>query len=69
MKTALILGGSGQIGQATARNLLADGWSVRLAQRHAAHLPDDLADRLSGWRWTANSLARWPGLSRAASTP
>jgi nucleoside-diphosphate-sugar epimerase len=36
MKTALILGGSGQIGQATARNLLADGWSLRLAQRHAA---------------------------------
>jgi len=46
MKTALILGGSGQIGQATARNLLADGWSLRLAQRHAARLPDDLAARV-----------------------
>jgi nucleoside-diphosphate-sugar epimerase len=46
MKTALILGGSGQIGQATARTLLADGWSVRLAQRHAARLPDELAARV-----------------------
>ena len=43
MKTALILGGSGQIGQATARKLLAGGWLVRLAQRHAARLPADLA--------------------------
>jgi nucleoside-diphosphate-sugar epimerase len=43
VKTALILGGSGQIGQATARKLLADGWLVRLAQRQAARLPEDLA--------------------------
>jgi nucleoside-diphosphate-sugar epimerase len=42
MKTALVIGGSGQIGQATARNLLDHGWSVRLAQRHAARLPADL---------------------------
>jgi nucleoside-diphosphate-sugar epimerase len=43
VKTALILGGSGQIGQATARKLLADGWLVRLAKRQAARLPEDLA--------------------------
>ena len=43
MKTALIIGGSGQIGQATARNLLEHGWAVRLAQRHGARLPGDLA--------------------------
>jgi len=43
MKTALIIGGTGQIGVATARNLLAAGWSVRLAQRQGARLPDDLA--------------------------
>ena len=46
MKTALILGGSGQIGQATARNLLANGWSARLAQRRGAHLPRDLATQV-----------------------
>jgi nucleoside-diphosphate-sugar epimerase len=42
-RTALIIGGSGQIGQATARNLLGAGWSVRLAQRTGARLPEDLA--------------------------
>ncbi|HEY1750890.1 MAG TPA: NAD(P)H-binding protein [Caulobacteraceae bacterium] len=41
--TALIIGGSGQIGQAAARRLLADGWRVRLAQRTGARLPPDLA--------------------------
>jgi len=46
VRTALIVGGAGQIGQATARNLLDHGWSVRLAQRHAAHLPSDLATRV-----------------------
>lgn len=46
MKTALIVGGAGQIGQATARNLLDHGWSVRLAQRQAARLPRDLAARV-----------------------
>ena len=46
MKTALIVGGAGQIGQATARNLLDHGWSVRLAQRHGARLPGDLAARV-----------------------
>ncbi|HEY2482218.1 MAG TPA: NAD-dependent epimerase/dehydratase family protein [Caulobacteraceae bacterium] len=45
-KTALIVGGSGQIGQATARTLLGAGWSVRLAQRTAARLADDLARQL-----------------------
>ncbi|HZZ88202.1 MAG TPA: NAD-dependent epimerase/dehydratase family protein [Caulobacteraceae bacterium] len=46
MKTALIVGGSGQIGQATARNLLAHGWRVRLAQRHRTRLPEDLVARV-----------------------
>jgi len=43
MKTALIIGGTGQIGLAAARNLIAAGWSVRLAQRHGARLPEALA--------------------------
>jgi nucleoside-diphosphate-sugar epimerase len=42
-KTALIVGGTGQIGLAAARRLLATGWRLRLAQRSAARLPDDLA--------------------------
>jgi nucleoside-diphosphate-sugar epimerase len=42
-RTALIIGGSGQIGQATTRRLLQGGWRVRLAQRTAARLPADLA--------------------------
>jgi uncharacterized protein YbjT (DUF2867 family) len=41
--TVLILGGTGQIGRAAARNLLSHGWRVRLAQRSTKALPDDLA--------------------------
>ncbi len=41
-KTALIIGGSGQIGQATALRLLADGWTVVAAQPHPDRLPADL---------------------------
>ena len=44
--TAFIIGGTGQIGRATARNLLANGWRVRLAQRSDAGLPSDLAGRV-----------------------
>jgi nucleoside-diphosphate-sugar epimerase len=38
-RTALIVGGSGQIGSATARRLVDDGWRITLAQRHAAAAP------------------------------
>jgi nucleoside-diphosphate-sugar epimerase len=41
-KTALIVGGTGQIGRAAALNLLAHGWTVRLAQRRP-ELPAELA--------------------------
>ncbi|MBV8682835.1 MAG: NAD(P)H-binding protein [Caulobacteraceae bacterium] len=34
MRTALIIGGSGQIGRAAAQRLVEDGWRVVLAQRH-----------------------------------
>lgn len=33
MATALVIGGTGQIGLAVARRLLRDGWAVRLASR------------------------------------
>ncbi|HEY5072513.1 MAG TPA: NAD-dependent epimerase/dehydratase family protein [Caulobacteraceae bacterium] len=41
-KTALVIGGSGQIGQATARRLLADGWTVLAAQKNPGGVPAEL---------------------------
>ncbi len=41
-QTALIIGGSGQIGQAVAARLLAEGWNVRVGQRHPADVPAGL---------------------------
>jgi nucleoside-diphosphate-sugar epimerase len=43
-KRALIVGGSGQIGRATAARLLADGWAVTCAQRHPQNLPAGLLE-------------------------
>ncbi len=43
MPRALILGGTGLIGRATARRLLAAGWQVDLTGRDPAHLPADIA--------------------------
>ena len=40
---ALVLGGTGQIGLATARRLLALGWAVDVTGRDPARLPADLA--------------------------
>lgn len=51
MGRLLILGGTGQIGRATARAFLADGWEVTLAGRDAAHMPPELA--AAGARFTA----------------
>ncbi len=44
-RSALIIGGTGQIGRAAARNLLARGWTVRLAQRSTDGVPADLVGR------------------------
>ncbi|HEY1928567.1 MAG TPA: NAD-dependent epimerase/dehydratase family protein [Caulobacteraceae bacterium] len=38
-RTALIVGGSGQIGRAAARRLVDDGWRVVLAQRRPVEAP------------------------------
>jgi len=43
-RRALVLGGTGQIGLATARRLVGRGWHVDVTGRHPAKLPDDLAD-------------------------
>ena len=43
MPRALIIGGTGQIGRATAGRLLAAGWQVDLTGRDPAHMPDEIA--------------------------
>jgi nucleoside-diphosphate-sugar epimerase len=49
---ALVLGGTGAIGRATARRLLADGWQVDLTGRNPAAFPVDLAE--AGARFLAS---------------
>jgi len=41
-RTTLVIGGAGQIGQAVCRRLLADGWDVVAAQKHAGSLPAEI---------------------------
>ena len=43
-RTAMIVGGTGQIGSAAARRLAHDGWSVLLAHRGGHHGDAELAD-------------------------
>jgi nucleoside-diphosphate-sugar epimerase len=43
-KTALIIGGSGQIGQALSRRLLAGSWTVISAQKDPKGVPIDLVE-------------------------
>jgi nucleoside-diphosphate-sugar epimerase len=51
MPRALIVGGTGLVGRAVARRLLAKGWEVDVTGRDPAHLPDDLA--AAGGRFVA----------------
>jgi len=51
MPRALIVGGTGLIGRATARRLLAAGWQVDLTGRNPAHLPAEIA--AAGGRFVA----------------
>lgn len=43
MPRGLILGGTGLVGRAAARRLLASGWQVDVTGRDPAHMPADLA--------------------------
>jgi nucleoside-diphosphate-sugar epimerase len=43
MPRALVLGGTGAIGRATARRLLAAGWQVDLTARNRSRFPHDIA--------------------------
>ena len=45
-RSALIIGGDGQIGRAVARNLLAYGWDVSLTRRSGGPAPPDLVGRV-----------------------
>lgn len=49
-RRAVIIGGSGQIGQAAAANLLAQGWSVVSVQRNNDDPPPGLAGRVEVMR-------------------
>jgi nucleoside-diphosphate-sugar epimerase len=51
MKRALVLGGTGVVGLAIARRLLAAGWSVDLVGRDPDRLPSDIAT--AGGRFVA----------------
>ncbi len=51
MNRALILGGTGMIGRAIARRLLAAGWDVELTGRTPARMPGDVTD--AGGRFVA----------------
>jgi len=51
MPRALVVGGTGLVGRATARRLLAAGWQVDLTGRDPAHLPAEFAD--AGGRFVA----------------
>jgi nucleoside-diphosphate-sugar epimerase len=44
-RTAFLIGGTGQIGMAVARDLLAHGWQVRVGARGHRGVPGDLIDR------------------------
>ncbi|MCX4811218.1 NAD-dependent epimerase/dehydratase family protein [Streptomyces sp. NBC_01239] len=44
MPRALILGGTGLVGRATALRLLGSGWQVDVVGRNPAHMPPELTD-------------------------
>lgn len=56
MATALVIGGTGQIGRAVVPALLGDGWDVRVLARHAADV--DGADVVVGDRSDPDALDR-----------
>src|SRR5438876_5062351 len=45
MPRALVIGGTGAIGRAVSRRLLAAGWRVDVTGRNPDHFPRDLADK------------------------
>jgi nucleoside-diphosphate-sugar epimerase len=63
MARAFVIGGTGAIGRAVARRLLAAGWEVDLTGRNPARMPADLAAR--GARFARVERADTAGRSAA----
>lgn len=63
MPRALILGGTGAIGRATASRLLAGGWEIELTGRDPSRMPAELAAQ--GARFTRSDRRDVPELSAA----
>ncbi|MDO4710238.1 MAG: nucleoside-diphosphate sugar epimerase [Pseudomonadota bacterium] len=57
MKTALLLGGSGQIGRSLLPRLASDDWQVLAVSRRAAQMP-----QMPGVEWLQGSLQQMPTL-------
>ncbi|MFE6611724.1 NAD-dependent epimerase/dehydratase family protein [Amycolatopsis sp. NPDC057786] len=55
MSRAVVLGGTGLIGRATARRLLAVGWDVTVVGRDSSRMPEDMA--IAGARFVAADRA------------
>lgn len=68
MPRAVILGGTGVLGRATARRLLAAGWTVDVGGRDPSHMPQDLS--VAGARFHAadrHDAAALAGLLRGGA--
>lgn len=59
----LVLGGGGFIGAVVSEELLADGWSVRVFERHPA--PDGFAERSPKLEWFQGDFQDADALTRA----
>jgi nucleoside-diphosphate-sugar epimerase len=66
MPRAVIIGGTGLIGRAAARRLLAAGWDVTAVGRNRANLPDDVA--AAGGRFVAANRDDANALAAALGT-
>ena len=64
MPEALVIGGTGLVGRAVARRLLADGWTVSVTGRDPGHLPSDVAK--AGARFVAANRDDAEALAAAA---
>lgn len=63
---AFVIGGSGLVGRAISRRLLAAGWTVDVLGREPSHLPADLAQ--AGVRFLAADRDDQPALAAAFGT-
>lgn len=63
MSRAVVLGGTGLIGRATARRLLAAGWDVTVVGRDSSRMPEDIA--VAGGRFVTADRGESGGLATA----